>query len=483
MPILNVLANKPVAVTAVMGVMVIALAPLSLHYSLCVAVAWTGFIAIAIDKAHAEWFLAGPLLVAIAPHFIALCIGVAMITYGSSGKSDPGILYTQMYYFVGFILMTLGYLLTRGKVKLPPREMILWGPRLQSFKRIGIALYALWIVDTWVGIFTGAGDRGFAGEFTAENPFGWWSVLRAFRNTFAIGIIVFPLLFETAKTPGRLVLSVTFSLQLIAAFTSGSREFVLLPLVYILIGTYLFSNRLRALQAKIVLFVPLALVAMYVIYLYRSTTGFGEARATAISGRISAAAEIKDVRVPDSEDFVSVTGSHLLDVFDPLVYRDTPDRIPHAGWSEFEAIIWTWVPYVLYRDRPTLIDGSRIVYEYNGIYNDRSFSKISFTADLYRRFGGLGVGIGMTAFGGLLGLVARGLVSLINSRWLVLGVLGFLLIVTYFRTGLDNQTVLTTWWQWAYDIPKNMLFLTLITYAIGGRQIARIYQGQAAQQS
>jgi hypothetical protein len=472
LPALDWLLRNTLIVAFAFLTVAIGLASVSRNLGLSILILWSGILALKLDEERSRLWLLSPIFLAVVPHLLGLGIGVPLYLAGIEQDSDEALFRTQIYYFVGFAAMLAGYFLARGQTK---GESAFVSAKLvgielrQNLARVGLIFYALWIVDTWAGIISGASDRSFAGEFTAENPFGWWTIFRAIRNSCAVGLLLFPLAYSISGQRLRVVLGASLIIQLGVAFSSGSREFLLLPVTYIIIGAYIFGTLRIKLQNLILLSVPIALFAFYFLYVFRSTSGFLETRASDIITRFAAVSDTKNVVLGADENFLSVTGSHLLDVSDPIVFLETPRTLPYAGWENVEAILWTWVPNFLVRDRPNLIDGNDIVARYTGVIHARSFSKVSLRADLYRRFGMAGVVLGALLFGILLASILRLIRFGLESRMPESGVLAILLIVTYYRTGLENQSLFTTWWQWTYDIPKNYVCLMIILLMVRSR--------------
>jgi hypothetical protein len=162
-----------------------------------------------------------------------------------------------------------------------------------------------------------------------------------------------------------------------------------------------------------------------------------------------------------------VTGLALLGVADYEVYPQTPELIPHAGWDGFNAVALVWFPTFFMPDKPNLIDGNYIMSQYLDYEIGRgTAATISLPADLFRRFGWLGVGVGMP-----LAFVAYGALSyfcyaVFLYRNFVIGTILVLYTASFFSS-LPLQTLLTTWWNFAYDLPRHLIVL-LGLYVVAG---------------
>lgn len=467
LPLLDFALRQPVVMANLVFGAAIFLGFFSLHYALGILVLLTGYMALYLERRYVSEWLVSPLFLCMIPHLLGNGLGIPLYIFGIGVMFDDALFQVQLNCLLSFAFVSVGYFLTRGNHEVLPLRLdipVLKVPVLQPLIKVGWVLYLLCIFTAWAAAISGAGDRGFAGDFTAENPFGWWSIFQAFRNSGGVGLLLFPLIFTNSRGLGRTFLSLTLLLHLALAFASGSRESFLAPLVLLGVGGYVFrGSRKFRLQTLALLFIPVALTAFYFILLFRNTQSFSDTRQTALADRISAVKQVGEVDLDPGANFYTTTGLQLLEVSDAVIYTATPSIVPYAGWENLDAVIWTWVPFFLYRDRPVLLDGNAVVSFYTGAFNDRSSTKISLEGDLYRRFGEVGVMAGAFTFGIIYGLYIRFVFQTMNFSSALMGIVGYLLLLTYFRAGLKNQTMLTTWWQFAYDIPKNFIPVAVAT--------------------
>ena len=68
----------------------------------------------------------------------------------------------------------------------------------------------------------------------------------------------------------------------------------------------------------------------------------------------------------------------------------TPEVFPHVGFDNFKSMLWIWVPYTLYKNRPLTAESVKIIWMYRGV---KTTAHMGFTthADLCRRFGWPGI--------------------------------------------------------------------------------------------
>lgn len=162
----------------------------------------------------------------------------------------------------------------------------------------------------------------------------------------------------------------------------------------------------------------------------------------------------------------------MLGVADRIVYEKTPSEIPHAGFENFDRILYVWIPKFFMRDKPYLQDGNDIVVGYTGVFHKRSASTISLLADLYRRFSIPGI---------LLGAPLAALVSALFTRWVfrvlllrdaLLGIVLLQLLLSGFHLEFWG-TVLGSSFDWLYAIPKHLVLVFLLV--VGSRIMTGSY--------
>lgn len=114
---------------------------------------------------------------------------------------------------------------------------------------------------------------------------------------------------------------------------------------------------------------------------------------------------------------------------------------------------------MFFPEKPTLLDGDYIRELYTGVYYERSSIGISYQADLYRRFGWLGVLVGFPFYALAISLFVKyGARYTANKRTKLWGLL-VLFFITTFIHGAPSGSMLTTIWNFFYDYPKYLLAL------------------------
>jgi len=175
----------------------------------------------------------------------------------------------------------------------------------------------------------------------------------------------------------------------------GSRGPLVTSLLMLATGAVLagYSRKkaFLALGLSAFLFIPLAGIVDY----YRSTTRYSTYE-EGFLGRISAFSEaIQGLRTVEAEGSQIANRAFIYAISAITVDRVmvmTPDVIPYAGFSGLDAILYIYVPSIIYPDRPEISDGNIIA----GVYGMGEGTKSVFyytpaVGEGYRRFGWVGI--------------------------------------------------------------------------------------------
>lgn len=211
-------------------------------------------------------------------------------------------------------------------------------------------------------------------------------------------IIVFLFLgFLAVRRRGRWVVLVAIAYVAYAVFQTleGSRGPLVTSLLMLATGAVLagYSRRkaFLALGLSAFLFIPLAGIVDY----YRNTTRYSTYE-EGFFGRISAFSEaIQGLRTLEKEGSQIANRAFIYAISAITVDRVmvmTPDVIPYAGLSGLDAILYIYVPAIIYPDRPEISDGNIIA----GVYGMGEGTKSVFyytpaVGEGYRRFGWAGI--------------------------------------------------------------------------------------------
>lgn len=481
-PIANWVIQNVWLLLPVFAIAAIGVAPLSVHYSLSLLAIWMGILCFWVDRRHLNYLLITPLVPAAVVLMMNAGIGTSFVIFDSPTKFRYGLFVAQLVFLGTFPLFIAGYwcfMRSEPGFVFPKGRLA----QSQSFRfpvlAIGWILVVFEFVKVFVGVVTGVSDRGYGGDFVLDTPFGFWTIFGIFLRVQTLAFLLVPYVFRESRMPGKLAVVAVVLATLFLHFISASRGAVFFPIIILMVGAYLFldSKKFRyepVFALALVLIIPLITLMAH----YRSTAAFRESSVRDIGGRLAAL----DDGLRRQQDFEaggekwSEAGRSFIGVADNLIYEMTPGAIPHVGFSGMSGVIWVWVPYVLYRDRPILQDGKFIAEEYLGYELVRTSVGITWPAEMFRRFGWLGPPLGMLAYGLFYGAAYRWAFRLYHRKnavlgFLVIGVFCHFLISWYFHTFLNTA------WYWLYDMPKNLAFIAVLYYAFSYMVQARRVPG------
>lgn len=406
---------------------------------------------------------------------ILLWISGASIQNGDLGSMQLGMLVGHAFFFVTWVFV-------RPRAESCPSISDVIINNLDMRKAVFGAcflFFAFGISETIVGAVSGASDRGLAGESAAYEVFGYWSYFVAFNRLTPLAFLLAPLGWRYANVLGRgLIIAASFLIVLMNAI-GGSRYLALTPLVLVLIGHLCFSarHRLRT-EWLLIAVVPLAVMAFVYLDHYRNTETFQREALSDPLNKVKAMGEVR-LRAAESPDSqLYIIAERLVGNIDPLIYQATPSFIPHAGFDGIAGLLWLYVPTFFYSNRPSMVDAPIIGEKYLQSALIRTSVGSSFTGDWYRRFGWIGVALGMGLVAVILAFSLRALVWALRDHPFFS--VAAVLVVSTFATKDANMTVSTATWLFLYDFPK-YIFAIVALFSVG-RFIAPIFSTAALYQ-
>jgi hypothetical protein len=448
-----------------------------------VSVVWSPHIGIAftafayflfcfrIERRHLDQLILPPLVLIGFQHVLSSGLGLPMFwygiehRYGGSGLINLPILETQVCHALGLPALMFGYWLAQRKA--PAFTLPMIRPRTPErlyrlLCMIGWFFLVYYAIYLLVGFATGGTDRSrYEQEFLEQRGFTVWSIFNIFPRLQLMYFVLLPLMYKLARIPGRIILIAFNSFLFFTFFISGSRGMLLTPICLVLAGWWSFGHVSRRVISFLMVMALLTLLYVPLIALYRSTDAFANARQQDWWGRLAAFADVrKELRNWDLMGLVQLTGQSFYGVSDDLIFTRTPSEIPHSGWDNIGRLKYFWLPSQFAPDKKPLLDGNEIVSTY--MDNRQIFgSGISFSADMYRRFGWGGILAGNLCLGLFLGRFARWVFRLQirhKELWTVLLLVYFM---SYF-TSTPFHSLLGTAWIWLWEFPKHLVVLYVL---------------------
>lgn len=469
-PFASKIFGNPLPAIAVLFFAAVPAALLSVHYSMSLVCLAASVYMGSTQRRFIDYILLTPVNVFAFYLFTGPSLGVSLVTYANQGAFNYGFFVHQAVSCVTALIamVCVNHATRRLSIfRLPLNDPQFARDVLRPLILLGWVFFSVAVMQMIVGAVTGAGDRGYFGEEASVQFFGPWSIFAVFPRLTNVGFFLLPLMFFRSSMVSKGIIIGMFAVYFLFAFASGSRGAFIFPLFYISCGIYLFSN-FRAVKMDVFALIGFCILAplFVIVNEFRTSAAFQESRLIDIGQRLSALADRNELdHLKREAKGAQVLGGRLITVHDFLVYEKTPGIFPHVGFEGLGDFYWVWVPYFFARNRPIQQDAYFIALQYREIkYNPRSRNRVSFNADLYRRFSWPGIVVGNVLFFSLFGLFYRKVFDILYKRNALLGILLILYTFSYFSRGPTN-TVMETWWQWAYEFPKHLVPILAIYYA------------------
>jgi hypothetical protein len=437
-------------------------------------------ICLSIERRHLDHFLIPPLVLIAIQQLMSSGLGQPLIwlgmsyRYGGHGNLMPILLLTQAAHAVGFAAFVFGYWLPqRGapalRLPLPERRKPEFGLRVLYYVGWMIwVYYAVWLI---AGHLTGGTDRSRMAEFLNRGT-TTWSLINIFPRLLFMYFVFVPLMHRLGGWRARFVLWLSTGYLFTTFLFSGSRGMLLTPTCLLIVGWWAFYPASRRVVTVFVLMGMLVLPYIPFIALYRSTDAFQNSREGDWLGRIAAFADVQQgLERWDVCGLLQLTGESLHGGNDRVVFELTPKEVPFAGWKDVGRLKYFWLPSQLAPWKKSLLDANEIVIDY--LKDPTIFGAgISFTADMFRRFGWTAVVVGNLLLGVFIGSFARWAFVLAARGHLVWSTLLVIYIGSYL-TSTPARTLLETAWIWFWELPKHLVLLLL--FVMVARRLAGSY--------
>jgi hypothetical protein len=469
LPTIGRLVQYPLLATALLSILSLPLMAVSWHWAISPFCALSFIYLIRLDWALCERLALPPLALLLMVPTLGATFGVPLYVKGLGADFIPVFAQIQLMQIASCALIALGYRISRGFISVDWYSKSLRGG-LENYRRqLRLLVWILCLIDLVrivVGWRTGSLDRGWAGEALIDQRLGAWTFVGVFSRVNNMWFIFLPYFWRIIGSGERIVVVVIVAVYAVISFASGSRGLFLYPIILFGLGSFLLIDRARFKPEK---WLPLVLVLfasyLYLIDVYRGTSAFQDSRLADLGTRLEAIKGVGEAAAQRA-DFALTTGRALIGAADDVILSATPEEVPYFGGADIlPAIAWTYVPQTIAPDKPTLWDANAVVYSYTLNRQERSFASISLGADLYRRFGWIGFIVGLFTLGLIYGFWTRYVVATFTRRDRVLGLMFIGLLLGGLHASY-SATVLQTWWIWAYDIPKHVIFLSILVFLV-----------------
>ncbi len=428
-----------------------------------------------IERRRLNALFLTPLTVLSIYGFLGLGLGSVLMIADAEVKFEPLLFLMQVVYLLTFPFMMVIYpIINRHfpSFSLPDHSNSDSQSFYKPLKNIAWCFFIYAFFGLIVGVITGSADRGDAGDFIVENKIGIWSIFIIFSRLNYISFILIPFLLRDSKSGVKYIIYFLLTIYFILAFATGSRGLILHPIVQMMSGYWMFGGSSKIIKRSIIILIASALFLIPFMDAYRNTSAFNSSALSNPLERLGAITDANEL-FNDSKrtSNLFITGLALVGASDYIIYENTPATVPYAGWENIDAVLYIWIPKILYPEKPLLLDGDDIAGSYTGIKHERSSANISFYADMYRRFGWFGVFIGYIIFAIFYSRVIAFIFRVYYKQDALFGFLLILLCLSFLQV-VPHSTLLTTFWIWLWDIPKYILaFMVLHKLATFHNQV------------
>jgi len=315
-------------------------------------------------------------------------------------------------------------------------------------------------------IVRGGSDRANATIWRVDEALGWWSWFNLFNGLkYSLWVIV-PLIWFRSGFVGRCVLAAVGSFLIVPDLLGGGRTALLVPAMYVVFGIAMFKPKPFNLD-KYLLVALIPLVPFIAFWeFYRGSAAFRDTKLVNFSDRVAAVPKAwREYREKQEyggqTEETKVAGWSIYRYNDPVIYTLTPSDFPHAGWSEWAMPQQILIPTFFWRSKEQVVGGNEIWVRYMRYPAHHTGSGISLNADLYRRFGDIGVPIGNFFVGILYGVVLRFVYNWYHRRDAVAGLVMIIYLGAHGNLGLLDNTCNDLMQQWLYLVPKHVVGILL----------------------
>jgi hypothetical protein len=318
-------------------------------------------------------------------------------TFRLSNHHPAEIAHAQVVALVGLGMLLSGFYLPFGRVaaSLLPKPTREWPPQAALFVGL-VTLVAGWLVfiPGQLGLIPSRLGSGATGTIAAG-------------SYFSISLLTLTWL-RHRRREAWLLLCVVIPLSMLVNFFTGSKRMVLTPLFMSALAYVVYERRIRAswLAGGFAI-----LIVLYPLSNFYRMTNPG--RGGSEGGRMatflrnpwqSLAAMSQFTESADAGGYVSAGLASTLRRLDALavltvILEDTPARVPFQGGWTIGYIALSYVPRVIWGDKPPMSTGDWVSQTYGSPLDDSTDVGPSWIGELYFNWGYAGVALGMFVMG------------------------------------------------------------------------------------
>lgn len=433
---------------------------------LAVVAIWTGLLMVYMSRPFLSTYLFAPMGYLGIRQIMTFGLGLFFYSLEVPDAASPAMQAMQLDAIVAALSRIAGFLLVFRAytcLYMPLENAAYERNVLRPLSTIGFLSMAFVFVSTVILFFArGGGDRALKTAVYLDEALGWWSALQLFPGIGYMIWFIAPLMWRLSGFPGRAFL-ILAAITIVGGGTlSGGRGALLYPILYAMAGFFSFAKRPRNLDVWMVGF--MALLIPFVVFwaFLRGSAAFRDSRLTDLPSRVDAIGKAyREYQERKASDDIEkgIFGAHLLGNQDLAIYTRTPVEIPHAGFANIANPINAILPTFIYRNKEQVADGNAILVAYTNRPVTHTGLFLSFSGDLYRRFGHIGVPIGNFIAAAAFAAIMNGLYAFYFRGDATLGLALIVFLGTSPGFGLLEATVNEYMVNWLFWVPKHIVFL------------------------
>lgn len=454
----------------VLGVTAIMMSQSYPNASLALIALWVGLLMFNVDRPLLSSYALSPIAFLGVRQMTGLGGGLLLASFSAGFVDSPELRHILVHGIFGSLAKVAGAVLTFRSARglfIPLENRAFQRDVLRPVVLVGWLLLAYTAMTNIVSLLVwGGADRANATVWRVDEALGWWSWFNLFNNLkYSVWVIV-PLIWFRSNVVGRGALASVAALLILPDLLGGGRTALLLPVIYIVFGIAMFRPKPFNLD-KYILVAAIPLVPFVAFWeFYRGSDAFRETKLVNFRERIEAIprawAEYRSRQEYGSqEDEKKVAGWSAYRYVDPVIYKLTPSDFDFAGWSEWATPQQILIPTFLWRSKPQIVDGNAIFNRYTNRPVHWTGAGISLNADLYRRFGDIGVPIGNFVIGIMYGAIMAVVYRWYHRRNAVAGLVTIIFFGAQGNFGLLDNTCNQLMYQWMYLVPKQLIGILL----------------------
>ncbi len=220
----------------------------SIHMSLLFVSASYIFLAYYVERKSLATFIVPPLAIFAVANFFNSSLGAFLSAEDIFSSTVDAHLTTHLVLVGTFPILILVYWMVNRSnppVAMSDNGRVLSYPDNQRLRFVAASVTIFTVALHYVSISSGLADRGSAGDFVLDTPYGYWSYFAAFSKLQYIAYMLVPYLYVTSGRLVRIGLVVGVCVYVLFEAANSSRGAVVFPFIFIVCGYWMIGGSFR----------------------------------------------------------------------------------------------------------------------------------------------------------------------------------------------------------------------------------------------